>query len=96
MYFISEVNSFSFPFEACRDNNIINTGLMGLGQYNSPEEYCGPQTASEVFLTFTPILYQYFSVFCIFPIFSDEPEVFLPKYSKTAKLHAAHFRKVVI
>ena len=25
-------------------------------------------------------------------IFSDEPEVFLPKYSQPAILHAAHFR----
>ena len=28
-------------------------------------------------------------------LFSDEPEVFLPKYSQTAILHAAHFRRVV-
>ena len=27
--------------------------------------------------------------------FSAEPEVFLPKYSQTAILHAAHFRRVV-
>ena len=26
---------------------------------------------------------------------SDEPEVFLPKYSQTAILHDAHFRRVV-
>ena len=28
-------------------------------------------------------------------LFSDKPEVFLPKYSQTAILHAAHFRRVV-
>ena len=28
-------------------------------------------------------------------VLSDEPEVFLPKYSKMAILHAAHFRRVV-
>ena len=27
-----------------------------------------------------------------FSLCTDEPEVFLPKYSKTAILHAAHFR----
>ena len=27
--------------------------------------------------------------------FSDEPEVFLPKYSQTAILYATHFRRVV-
>ena len=29
------------------------------------------------------------------PLFSDELEVFLPKYSQTAIRHAAHFRRVV-
>ena len=33
-----------------------------------------------VFLIFTTQLYQYFNVFCLFALFSDEPEVFLPKY----------------
>ena len=28
-------------------------------------------------------------------LFSDEPQVFLPKYSQTAILHAAHFQRVV-
>ena len=34
---------------------------------------------------------------CIFysHYFSDDPEVFLPKYSQPAILHAAHFRRVV-
>ena len=54
--------------------------------------YCGLSTASEVFLTFTAQLYQYLSLFALF---SKEPEVFLPKYSQTAILHAAHFRRVV-
>ena len=31
----------------------------------------------------------------LFALFSDEPEVFLPKYSQTAILRAAHFRRVV-
>ena len=34
-------------------------------------------------------------MFLLFALFSDEPEVFLPKYSQTAILHAAHFRRVV-
>ena len=33
--------------------------------------------------------------FLIFALFSDNPEVFLPKYSQTAMLHAAHFQWVV-
>ena len=33
--------------------------------------------------------------FFLLAIVSDEPEVFLPKYSQTAILHAAHFRRVV-
>ena len=57
--------------------------------------YCGLSTASEFFLMFTTQLYQYFSVFCVFALFRDKPEVFLPKYSQTAILHAAHFRRVV-
>ena len=42
-------------------------------------------------------LYQYFGVFFFYShyIVSDEPEVFLPKYSQTAILHAAHFQRVV-
>ena len=53
-------------------------------------------TASDVFLNFTTQLYQYFSggVF-LFALFSGEPEVFLPKYSQTAILITAHFRRVV-
>ena len=57
--------------------------------------YCGLSTASEMFLIFTTQLYQYFSVFFLFAPFSDEPEVFLPKYFETAILHAAHFLRVV-
>ena len=57
--------------------------------------YYGLSTASEVFHIFTTQLYQYFSVFFLFALLSDEPEVFLPKYSQTAKLNAAHFRRVV-
>ena len=49
-------------------------------------------TASEVVLIFTTQQYQYLSVFCLFPLLSDEPEVFLPKYSQPAMLHVAHFR----
>ena len=33
--------------------------------------------------------------FFLFAPISDEPEVFLPKYSQTAILHAPHFRRVV-
>ena len=40
-------------------------------------------------------LYQYFSVFFLFALVRNEPEVFLPKYSQIAILHAAHFRRVV-
>ena len=51
--------------------------------------------ASEVFLIFTTQLYQYFSVFCLFSLFNDEHEVFLPEYFQRAIRHAAHFRRVV-
>ena len=64
-------------------------------------EYCGLNTASELFLIFTTQQYQlnlktHFVIdFFLFALFSDEPEVFLPKYSQTAILHAAHFRRVL-
>ena len=35
------------------------------------------------------------SVFLLFALFGDEPEVFLPKYSQTSILYAAHSRGVV-
>ena len=54
-----------------------------------------PSTASELFLIFTTQLYQYLSVNFLFALVSDEPEVLPPKYSQTAILHAAHFRRVV-
>ena len=58
--------------------------------------YCGLNTASDLSLIFTTQLYQYFSVFfLLFALFSDESEVFHPKYSQTAILHAADFRRVV-
>ena len=34
-------------------------------------------------------------MFSLFAPFSDEFEVFFPKYSQTAILHAAHFQRVV-
>ena len=52
-------------------------------------------TASDVFHIFTTQLYQYVSLFFLFPLVSDKPEVFLLKYSQTAILHAAHFWRVV-
>ena len=45
-----------------------------------------------MFLIFTTQLYQFFSVFFLLALFSDEPEVFFPKYSQTAILH---FRRAV-
>ena len=57
-------------------------------QHNGHGVYYGLSTASEVFLIFTTQLYQYFSVFFLSALFSDKPEVFLPKYSQTAILHA--------
>ena len=48
-----------------------------------------------VFLILTTQLYQFFSVFFLFGLFTDEPEVFLPEYSQTAILLAANFRRVV-
>ena len=57
--------------------------------------YSGLSTASEVFLIFTTQIYQYCSVIFLFALFSDEPELFLSKYSQTAILHAHHFRRVV-
>ena len=71
-------------------------GPKGHGEYNGQGVYCGLSTASEVFLTFTTQLYQYFNVFFLFTLFSDQPEVFLPKYSQTAILHAPRFQRVVI
>ena len=35
-------------------------------------------------------------MFFPFALSSDEPEVFLPKFSQTAILHAAHFRRGAI
>ena len=73
---------------------------MGYGQYDGQGVYCGESTASEVFLTFTSQLYQHFSVFllfalfALFALFNDEPEFFFPKYSQTAKVHAAHLPRV--
>ena len=39
--------------------------------------------------------YTILCVYFLFALFSDEPEVFLPEYSQTAILNAAHFRRVV-
>ena len=64
-------------------------------QYDGQGVYYGLSTASEVFLIFTTQLYQYLSVYFLFALVSDEPEVFLPKYSQTAILHAAHLQRVV-
>ena len=50
--------------------------------------------ASEVFLISTSQLY-HFSVYFLFALFSDEPQLFLPEYSQPAILHAAHIRRVV-
>ena len=44
---------------------------------------------------FTTQLYKYLSVFLLFAPHSEEPEVFLSKYSQTAILHAAHFWRLV-
>ena len=46
-------------------------------------------------LFFTTQQDQYLSVPFLFSLVSDEPEVFLFRYSQTAILHAAHFRRVV-
>ena len=42
--------------------------------------YCGLSNASEVFLFFTTQLYQYLMCFFLFALFSDRPEIFLPKF----------------
>ena len=34
-------------------------------------------------------------MFFLFAPFSEEPEVFFPKYYQTTIVHAAHFRRVV-
>ena len=49
----------------------------------------------EVFLIFTTHYTHILVCFFLFVLVSDEPEVFLPKYSQTANLHAPHFRRVV-
>ena len=43
------------------------------------------------FLVLLPNFSNILVFLCLFALFSDEPEVFLPKYSQTAKRHAAHF-----
>ena len=51
---------------------------MGLGQYYWQGVYCGPSTASEVFLIFTTqlLVYHFISVFFfLFALLSDELEV---------------------
>ena len=68
---------------------------MGLGQYYSLGDYSVLSTASEVFPFFTTQLYQCFSVIFLSAPSSDEPAVFLPKYSQIAILHAAPFLRVV-
>ena len=67
-------------------------GVTGKPPVAGPLRYMS--TAFEVSLIFTTQIYQNFSVFCSICT-SGEPEVFLPKYSQTAILHAAHFRRVV-
>ena len=57
--------------------------------------FCGLSTASEMFLIFTTNYTNMLVVFFLFGLSSDKPEVFLPKYSLTAILHAAHFRRVL-
>ena len=47
------------------------------------------------FLILLPKYTNIYNVFFLFALFTDEPEVFLPKYSQTAILHAAHFRRVI-
>ena len=39
--------------------------------------------------------YTIFSVFFLFALFSEEPQVFLPEYSQPTILHAANFWRVV-
>ena len=58
----------------------------GHSLYDGQGVYCGLSTASEVYLIFTTWLYQRFRAFFLFMLFSDEPEVFLPKYTKPAIL----------
>ena len=48
-----------------------------------------------MFLIFTTDYTHYSGHFFLVMLFSDEPEVFLPKYSQLAILHAAQFRRVV-
>ena len=71
----------------------IDQGPKNPGQCDGQAVYCGLSTASEVFLIFTIQLYQFFVRFFLFGLFS-EPEVFCPKYTQTAILHAAHFWRV--
>ena len=66
-------------------------GSYGFGQYDGLEEYWGPSIAPEGFLIFTTRFDNFRVCFFLFEPFSDEPEVFPPKYSQTAILHAAHF-----
>ena len=67
----------------------------GHGQYNGPGVYCGLSTASELFLlpNYSNILVFFF--FYLFALVSDEPEIFIPEYSQTVILNAAHYQGVV-
>ena len=58
--------------------------------------YCGLRTGSNVLFIFGTQLYQYFTVFFLFALFSDKPEVFLPEYSVAVILYADHIRRVIM
>ena len=60
-----------------------HTDHMGLGQYESLEEYCGLSTASHVFLIFTTQLYKFLLVrffFCLQYVLT-RLKYFFPEYS---------------
>ena len=68
---------------------------MGLGQYDSLREYCGPHTASSVFLIFTTQSYSYLCNYDVTFPYIDKREVLQQDYTKTPILPCPHFRWVV-
>ena len=69
-------------------------GPQGHGQYDREGVHCGLSTASEVSLKFLLPNYTNFEYVFFFSHYVVT-ELFLFGYSQTAKLHAAHFRRVV-
>ena len=74
-------------------NDFICTSVYYPPEVSSMTYCCLGVLRKEYFRLVTTHVYQFFC--CLFALFSDKPEVFLPEYSQPAILHAAHFQRVV-